>query len=387
MDSAATAEALFGAELRARRVAAGYSLRQLAPRAHISHDLLARIEKAQRRPQPDVVGRLDTALHAHGQLQRLAAVFTASVRPGNQIVLEPESAEFVLRDVISDVRAADHTMAAEHLDEIVAHAHAAGQVVGQIAAPHRDVVRCLIAEAHQLTGWMQFDRGSIAAAENSFTMARRAAEQAGATDLVAFVSGPNAGFMSTWTGSPARGAERCYAALAWSRRSHNHRLTAFVATMAARAHARMGEADLCADMLTQAEAALERHRPDTPDPAWLEVFDHAALAGHRGSCLLDLGQLQPAVTALSEQAMASPTLFVRNRTIWQLEHADAQRRMGNHDAAAALIEHALDSVAAGPTTPRVRRMFHAIALEFQTCDDPVFSDVQNQLAQFIAASG
>lgn len=136
MESVATAEALFGAELRARRVAAGYSLRALAPRAHISHDLLARIEKAQRRPQPDVVERLDTALNAHGRLVSLAAAFTVSVpRPSNRIVLDPESAEFILREVISNVRAADHTMAAEHLDDIVTHTCAASKVL-QIGRAH-----------------------------------------------------------------------------------------------------------------------------------------------------------------------------------------------------------------------------------------------------------
>lgn len=384
-----TAEESFGRALRARRAQAGYSLRQLAPLVYVSPTLLANIEKAQRRPQPDVVERLDTVLGAQGMLQRLAAVFTASwMQPPNQIVLEPESAELVLGDVIAAVRAADHTMAAEHLDEIVTHAHAAQQILEQVAEPRRGALRRLIAESHQLIGWMLFDRGSIAAAEISFTAAQRAAEQAGATDVVAFVGGPNAGFMSTWTGDPARGAERCYASLAWARRSRNHRLTAFVSTMAARAHARMGEADLCRDMLAEADTALARHRPDTPDPAWLDVFDAAALAGHRGSCLLDLGQLRPAVDALSEQEMTSPTAFLRNRTIWQLEHAEAQLRLGDYDAVAASTEHALNGVATGSssTTPRVLRMFQGINRKIHECGDPAVSDVGDRLAQFIASS-
>ncbi|MBF6339786.1 helix-turn-helix domain-containing protein [Nocardia abscessus] len=380
-----TAEALFGAELQARRVAAGFSLRQLAPLVLVSHDLLAKIEKAQRRPQPDVVDRLDDILKANGHLRRLAAPFTDFARPTRRrIVLEPDSAEFTLRDLIAEVRAADHTMAAEHLDEIVAYADAAKQVVARIGEAHRNPLLRLISEAHQLAGWMLFDRGSVVLAEKSFAAARKAAEHADALDLLAFVGGPNAGFMSTWTGDPGRGAERSYAALAWARRSGNRRLTAFVSTMAARAHAKMGEADLCTRMLLDAEAELSRHRAGEPDPVWLEVFDDAALAGHRGSSLLDLGQLRPAVDSLRQQDSASPAVFVRNRTIWQLEQAEAQLRMGEYEAAAVSLEQAMNGVATGSVTPRVLRVFRSIDMKLRACVDPAISDTKARLEVFIS---
>ncbi|MGW4330437.1 helix-turn-helix domain-containing protein [Nocardia sp. NPDC004573] len=381
----ATAETLFGAELRALRVAAGLSLRQLAPLVHVSHDLLARIEKAERRAQADLVVRLDAVLEAGGRLSRLAAPFTESgVLATRHLVVEPDSAETTLRDLITRVRAADHTMAAEHLNEVVACADAAKKVVPQLAKSHRSSLLRVIAEAHQLAGWMLFDRGSVALADKSFVAAKRVAEQAGALDLLAFIGGPNASFMSTWTGDPARGAERAYASLAWARRSGNHRLNAFVSTMAARAHARLGEADLCAQMLVTAEAELSRHRPTEPDPVWLEVFDDSALAGHRGSSLLDLGQLRSAINSLREQDSASPAVFVRNRTIWQLERADAQLRIGDQEAAASSIEEAISGVAAGSVTPRVLHMFRSAELRLRTCQGPTVSPVKERLATFIA---
>ncbi|MFG3621290.1 multiprotein-bridging factor 1 family protein [Nocardia sp. NPDC047654] len=384
----ATAETLFGAELRARRVAAGLSLRQLAPLVLVSHDLLARIEKAERRPQPDLVDRLDAVLKTGGRLSRLAAPFTESARLSTRrIELEPDSAEVTLRDLIARVRAADHTMAAEHLDEVVAYAEAAKQVVLRLAEAHRTSLLRVIAEAQQLVGWMLFDRGSVALADKSFVAAKRVAEQAGALDLLAFIGGPNAGFMSTWTGDPARGAERAYASLAWARRSGNRRLNAFVSTMAARAHARLGEADLCRQMLATAEVELSRHHPSEPDPVWLEVFDNAALAGHRGSSLLDLGQLQPAISSLREQDSASPAVFVRNRTIWLLEQAEAQLRIGDQEAAASSVEEAMNGVSAGSVTPRVLHMFRSADLKLRTCDGRAVSHVKESLATFIAECG
>ncbi|MEV6340453.1 helix-turn-helix transcriptional regulator [Nocardia vinacea] len=387
-DPRETAEALFGAELRARREAAHLSLRQLAPQVLVSHDLLARIEKAKRRPHPDLVERLDRALDARGQLKRLAAPFTDVLRAQpHHVSLEPDSAEPLLRDLITEVRTADHTMAAERLTDVVAHMNAAEQAVSRVEESQRTPLVRAIAEAHQLIGWMLFDRGSVALAEQSFADAQRRARSAGALDLVAYIGGPSAGFMSTWSGDPALGAERAYGSLSWARRSGNRRLTAFVATMAARAHAKMGEADLCTQMLVEAETELSRHRPETPDPVWLEVFDEAALAGHRGSCLLDLDQPRRAVDALREQESTSPAAFLRNRTIWQLEQAEAQLRMGENEAAAATVDQAMLSVVASSLTPRVERIFRSIALSLNASVDPVVLDTAARLDVFIAACG
>ncbi|MFE9324075.1 helix-turn-helix domain-containing protein [Nocardia sp. NPDC052278] len=384
-DPRETAETLFGAELRARRKAAGLSLRQLAPHVLVSHDLLWRIETAQRRPHPDLVDRLDRALDARGQLNRLAAPFTDIVLQPQDISLEPDLVGPSLRDLITEVRMADHTMAAKRLPEVVAQAKMAEKFVSRVNESQRAQLLRNIAEAHQLAGWMLFDRGSVSLAENAFANARRTAERIGAMDLIAFVGGPNAAFMSTWSGDPAQGAERAYGAMSWARRSGNRRLAAFVATIAARAHARMDEANLCTKMLVEAETELSRHQPQEPDPVWLDVFDDAALAGHRGSCLLDLGQPRHAVESLREQDSASPVAFLRNRTIWQLEQAEAQLRMGEDEAAAAAVNHAMDAVTASSITPRVARMFRSILLKLRASGDHAVTPTADRLEVFIGA--
>jgi len=382
-----TAEGLFGVELRVRRIEAGFSLRRLAPLVLVSHDLLARIEKAQRRPQPDLVDRLDAALGADGELCRLAAPFTdGQARRSRVVVLEPEAAVSTVRSLIAQVRAADHTMAAAHLEEISAYTAAAQGIISQLGASQRRLLYRLIAEAHQLSGWVLFDRGSLALAEKAFAASRVAAEQAGAWDLIAYIGGPNSAFLSTWSGEPARGAERAYGALAWARRSGNRRLSAFVLTMSARSHARLGEPQLCTRMLLEAEWELSRHRPDQPDPSWLEVFDAAALAGHRGSCFLDLGHHDRAIDALQEQASASDERFVRNRTIWLLEQAEAQLRLDQREAAAHTVNQAMNQVGASAISPRVGRMFRSTELRMRACADPAVRDVAERLRELNAAS-
>src|SRR5690606_19316863 len=103
-----------------------------------SHDLLARIEKAQRRPQSDLVDRLDAALGAGGELRRLAAPFTDEEAGRTRVVmLEPEAAVPTLRLLIAQVRAADHTMAAAHLEELLAYTAAGQRVAAQLGAAQR----------------------------------------------------------------------------------------------------------------------------------------------------------------------------------------------------------------------------------------------------------
>ena len=65
--------ALFGARLRAYRNQHGWVQAELGRAVHVSGTLIAKLEKAERRPQPDVARRLDDALSAGGELAQLAA--------------------------------------------------------------------------------------------------------------------------------------------------------------------------------------------------------------------------------------------------------------------------------------------------------------------------
>ncbi len=80
--------AKFGARLRAHRMEQGWAQAELGRLVHVSGTLIAKMERAERRPQPDVAASLDTALHTDGELSRLAAdalrahLITPHPRPG-----------------------------------------------------------------------------------------------------------------------------------------------------------------------------------------------------------------------------------------------------------------------------------------------------------------
>lgn len=376
LDPRASPAALFGAELRALRQRRSLSLAVVGRLVHVSGDLIGKIEKADRRPRADLVTQLDRTLEAEGALERLGRDVVNEVANENdhgdrlpstaypEPVLSPDDAPGRLRQVIDTVRNGDHAMN-DRADPgtLVSQARAAERVLPGVGRGERARLYASIAEAHQLAGWMSFDHGHPRQAERLLGTARGWVQRATDPALAAFVLGPNLSFVATYGGDPALGVERAYGAVGWARRSGNHRLTGFAMAIGARAHARLGETDLCLDLLDQAGTQLERHDPDGHDPDahhWLSVFDRAALHGHRGSCLLDLDQPGRALAPLAEQERASPHQFVRNRVIWRLDRIDALLRLGEIDQACTELTDATDT--ATTVSPRVLRRFRAIGL-------------------------
>jgi transcriptional regulator with XRE-family HTH domain len=73
LDPEASPLARFGARLRDYRVQQGWAQAELGRLAHVSGTLIAKMERAERRPQPAVARSLDALLDADGELARLAA--------------------------------------------------------------------------------------------------------------------------------------------------------------------------------------------------------------------------------------------------------------------------------------------------------------------------
>ena len=377
LDPNASPAALFGAELRALRLRRGIALAGLGRLVHVSGDLLGKIEKADRRPQSDLIDRLDTALEADGRLRGLGAALSAdysgvdggTLDAAGRPVLSAETALPVLRAVVESARAEDHVMRA--LDEVgvlVAYAEAGEPVERQLNRDARVGLRTAIAEAYQLAGWMCFDRGRPARGEGLLEQSRVWAERAGDPALSAFVLGPNLSFLATYGGNAALGVERAYGAIGWAKRSGNQRLTSFAMSIAASAHARLGETALCLDLLDQARHELSGHTSDAPDAGWLSVFDEAALEGHRGSCLLDLGRPGQALHPLDAQDRSAQSRFVRNRVIWRLDRIDALLALSETEQACVELDALLewDSVSVGELTRRVLGRFRAIELRLRS---------------------
>lgn len=266
----ASPQALFGAELRALRIGRRLSAAALGVAVHVSGDLISKIEKAERRPHQDLVSRLDATLAADGALVKLAAETTT--KPSTTM-LPPEATDELptpeaitapaLRSTINRIRDGDHTMAStQELPTVLAYADAAERAATRLRGAARGELGGLIAQAYQLAGWMSFDRADPQQANTLLAKARRWAGGADDATLVAFVLGPNASFVATCTGDPKLGVELGYGAMGWARRANNARLTAFTMAIAARAHARLGETQLCLDLLDQSREQLDRHVAD-----------------------------------------------------------------------------------------------------------------------------
>jgi transcriptional regulator with XRE-family HTH domain len=372
LDPSSSSRAFFGSRLRDWRLRRGFSQVHLGKLVHTSGALIARIEKAERRAFPELIDRLDTVLEAEGDLSRLKGTLRADdreavpVAPTELTPMRPAQSAAHLEavsgvgDVLAGLRRVDHSLGSgAMLATVLAQVQVAEQLLSSAASgrPHQQAL-ALLGEVHQLAGWMQFDRGEWAAAETSLAMARQLAEAADDPALVAYILGPNQGFSTTVSGHPALGRERCELALQWARRSGNQRLTAFVLAVGARAEARLGDERRCLEMLDAADGELAGHDESSPDPVWLSVFDEAALRGHRGSCLADLGSPGNAIDSLRQQEASAPGLFVRNRAIWLLDRADAHLAMNDLEAACDGIEQAWET-AAGTSSRRILRRLTA----------------------------
>lgn len=386
LDPQASPAALFGAELRALRLDHTLSLAALGQLVHVSGALVGKIEKAGRRPQADLIERLDQALHAGGLLNRLGAPLHDDAPDSDGALAEvrgpallPEVALAALRGVIDAARAEDDVMGGRtEIDVLLTHARAVERVHDQVDRGLRPQVHAAIGEAYQLAGWISFDQGFSARAENLLGTSRVWAGRAADAALSAFVLGPSMSFVATYGGNPALGVERAYGAIGWARRSGNRRLTAFTMAIGARAHARLGETALCLDLLDHAHGELDLHTPDERDDGWLSVFDRAALDGHRGSCLLDLGLPGRALAPLAEQDTATPSRFVRNRVIWQLDRVEALLRLGEIEQACAELI-ATTAIPTATITPRVRGRFRSIELDLHVRDGAGVHDARERL--------
>jgi transcriptional regulator with XRE-family HTH domain len=91
LDPEASPLARFGARLRDYRVQRGWAQAELGRLVHVSGTLIAKMERAERRPQPAVARSLDALLAADGELARLAAAaFQAQADERRAAELRPD---------------------------------------------------------------------------------------------------------------------------------------------------------------------------------------------------------------------------------------------------------------------------------------------------------
>lgn len=135
LDPGSSPAALFGAELCQRRTRACLSQAALGHAVFVSGDLIAKVEKAERRPLPDLVVRLDGTLAADGDLVRLATDMSTARRvtgadggnPGvDRQTLGADNLSTALLDVLAGIRHLDHGLGSGRaLPALLAHARIA----------------------------------------------------------------------------------------------------------------------------------------------------------------------------------------------------------------------------------------------------------------------
>jgi hypothetical protein len=165
----------------------------------------------------------------------------------------------------------------------------------------RAALGTVVAELHQLAGWLSFDAGDHDASDAHYRAGLRAAERAGNAGLAAHVLGWMS-YLTSTTGHPREGVRIADAALRRARETPSRRLRASLARMKAHAHARAGEASSCERSLGQAETELAAADP-ADNPEFMYRFDQAVLLAHAGIAQVLLDRPAHATAAL-ERSLA-----------------------------------------------------------------------------------
>ncbi len=374
--------------LRALRESRGFSQEDLAERVGVDVGTYGRWERgAVASIRTRNLAALADALGLSLRQIREAAGHDAAKpvdleRPGTgraNAALDPIGS---LRSIVDGYRGLDHSMGPDGMLDVVQSKLVVARRLEGLTQGVSDRRRLLglVAEVHQLVGWMQFDMLELDAARRSFDAARTVAAEADSPELLAYVLGPSAAFAEADLGRPVDGLDLAYAAIGHAHRTGNQRLIAFVHAIAARVHAKLGDERLALESIEKSAQAMVLHDGWEADPVWLHVFDETALAGHSGSVELDLGRAEPAVALLGRQEDTSKDVFVRNRAIWSLDRARAYRDLGELEQAGIEVMRALDLV----TSTTSRRTESKLIRLATSISDGRGGSVANDLREVLA---
>jgi tetratricopeptide (TPR) repeat protein len=193
------------------------------------------------------------------------------------------------------------------------------------------------ADLCRLAGQIAIDDGRTSAGQQYLLVGRRAAATAERADRAAAV-GAGAHLLAglsaqaTNAGDPAGGLATAEQILALPHGSLTPRLRSLAAGVAARAHARLGDARVAGQLLLAEEQAVERG-PSDADPPSLYYHDRSDVAGHAGYVWLQLGDWARAEQALTEALALKADAYPRNRVVLHVRRGQALLGAAQLDAA------------------------------------------------------
>lgn len=289
LDPSASARARFGAHLRSWRERSGLSQAELGRLVHVSGDLIGKLEKAQRRPLPDLVSQLDQVLAAAGGLQEAFAALQAQepstgwaagrsrgpgagTGPMTAARLDPravlaaagdwrrwatsvpptssppedadDAATAVIADRVRQLRLLDDVSAGPHILDWALHDLGWARAVlsrypaaGDVAI--RGQLSSAIGQLAQLAGWVACDAGRHGQAERLWMLGFGAAQEGRDVRLDATIVSCLS-YQALWIGEPGRALDLAVVARQGAAGWSGGAFQALLATRQARAHAGVG---------------------------------------------------------------------------------------------------------------------------------------------------
>lgn len=377
---------LFGEELRRRRLAANFTLAQLARTVFYSTGQLSKVERGIKTPSRELARLCDAALGADGKLTALARekaaepliddrvsdhregwlmrpppdgqdlsqpisrrhlieagfLFFPAARPGRDIMptqLDDSSLPNVFRSIFDQYRRLGQiTDSARLLPSLIAQANSL-QELSLAARPRtRSDLLVLAARYAEYAGWLAQEAGQEQAA---LWWTRRAGDLARAGGDQQFASyGLVRHALATLYRDDAR--QTIDLARQAQEGTISPRIRGLAAQREAQGHALAGDYDACMRALDRASALL-RQPPEDPGPVigTTNLSDPAEMV--RGWCLYDLGRPRAAAEVMDEQLRTVPGEALRAQLRYGARRALAYATAGEIEHACQLSTRLLDS--------------------------------------------
>lgn len=330
-----------GADLRAARTQAGFSLSRMSAKTHFAKSYLSMVETGKRVVAPEVVAAYEQALGVG-----LAPPPTNPVREAHEwLVAESPAARQMrsgrrvgtslaenLEHRVAELRHLDDTVSSSELGPVVTRELAEAQGLLANATFAEAVGRRLFAvvgELAQLAGWVASDAGQYRQAQRQYLAGVHAAREAGDRVL-------GAQLLSSLSYQLANiGAPEDAVLVARSAATGAQGATPVVRTLflerLAWASAKAGEHEATRRTLDEVNETYERRGPEEPE--WVYWLDRKEIDVMAGRCLIELGRPADAEPLLSSAIASYPAEHAREIALYLSWLAESHARAADPDAA------------------------------------------------------
>jgi transcriptional regulator with XRE-family HTH domain len=383
IDSACSAAAALGAELRRLRIERGLTLGQLGRLVGYSVQHLGAVERGTAVPSELVVSACDAALSANGRLMSMlpAAIreqarvrhqHEAARRPSRSIDLIGARARQVCEeDDLDWVRLADATRRPSRLTtrvvddlelitdrqrqlyhelssaEMMVHVQAhVGLLMSLLDSPQPELLRHRVAsaaaEAAGFAAWLWYDLGDLYTMNHCYRQASLAAKESSDAGLGSYILGYQ-GLVARAQGRPEAALGLFDQARQTATRCVSDSTRSWLMVLTADALARVGRGGEAVATLDAAWSLLAGR--DSRRDEWMYDFDEGSLAVHAGTCLLTVGQPENAAAAFTDALRLVPLSCERRGAEIQVGLAAARLASGEVEEAQRLTLVSLETFA------------------------------------------